>query len=188
MDLGAAGAAPLAAITAMSALDTFELSEGDTVLVVGANGGVGSLAAHAGATVIAPGLPEDEDYLRELDVGEVLERDADVAALVREGYPNGIDALLDCVSYDTEGFNTYAATLKDDGRGASSNGAAGDGPGRHNVMAVPSPENLERLGRLLEDGTLRVPIQNTYGLDEAGEALRALGTEHTQGKRASQAT
>jgi NADPH:quinone reductase len=192
VNLGAAGAAPLAAITAMSALDALELSEGDTVLVVGANGGVGSfavqLAAHAGVTVIAPGLPEDEDYLRELGVGKVLKRDADVAALVRERYPDGIDALLDCVSYDTEGFNTYAATLKDDGRGASSNGAAGDGPGRHNVMAVPSPENLERLGRLLENGTLRVPIQNTYGLDEAGEALRALGTGHTQGKRAIQVT
>jgi NADPH:quinone reductase-like Zn-dependent oxidoreductase len=53
-------------------------------------------------------------------------------------------------------------------------------------MAVPSPENLERLGRLLEAGTLRVPIQHTYGLGQAGEALGALGTEHTQGKRAIQ--
>jgi NADPH:quinone reductase-like Zn-dependent oxidoreductase len=53
-------------------------------------------------------------------------------------------------------------------------------------MAVPSPENLERLGRLLEAGTLRVPIQSTYGLDQAGDALGALGTEHTQGKLAIQ--
>jgi NADPH:quinone reductase-like Zn-dependent oxidoreductase len=53
---------------------------------------------------------------------------------------------------------------------------------------VPSPENLERLGRLLEDGTLRVPIQNTYGLDQAGGALQALGTAHTQGKHAIQVT
>jgi hypothetical protein len=33
-------------------------------------------------------------------------------------------------------------------------------------------------------GTLRVPIQWTYEFDQAGEALRALSTEHTQGKRA----
>ena len=66
--------------------------------------------------------------------------------------------------------------------------AAGDGPGRTNVMAVPTPENLERLGRLLEAGTLRAPIQSTYGLDQAGEALRALGTAHTQGKLGIQVT
>jgi hypothetical protein len=49
-------------------------------------------------------------------------------------------------------------------------------------MAVPTPDILERLGRLLEAGTLRVPLQNTYGLDQAGEGLRALDTAHTQGK------
>ena len=188
--LAAAGAAPWAGITALAALDALELSEGDTILVIGANGGVGSfavqLAAHAGATVIAPGLPEDEEYLREIGVDELLERDVDVAALVHKRYPEGIEALLDLVSYAPEGFDTHAEALKDDGRGASSLSAAGEGSGRHNVGAVPSPENLERLGRLLEAGTLRVPIQSTYGLDQAGEALGALGTEHTQGKLAIQ--
>jgi NADPH:quinone reductase len=188
VELAAAGAAPLAAITAMAALDALGVSEGDTVLVVGANGGVGSffvqLAAKAGATLIAPALPEDEDYLRDLGVSEVLDRDAEIAALVRERYPEGIDALLDLVSYTPEGFDTHATVLKGDGRGASPLSAAGEGSGRHNVGAVPSPENLERLGRLLESGALRVPIQHTYSLDQAGDALRALGTEHTQGKRA----
>src|SRR5215204_1003159 len=74
VDMAAAGASPLAAITAMTALDALGVSEGDTVLVVGANGGVGSfavqLAANAGATMIAPGLPEDEDYLRDLGISE----------------------------------------------------------------------------------------------------------------------
>ena len=40
--------------------------------------------------------------------------------------------------------------------------AAGDGPGRTNVMAVPTAENLERLAGLLADGALRVPIQDSY--------------------------
>jgi hypothetical protein len=64
LDLATAGAAPLAGIAAIMAIDALELSEGDTVLIVGATGGVGSLAvqlaARAGATVVAPGLPDDE--------------------------------------------------------------------------------------------------------------------------------
>jgi NADPH:quinone reductase len=188
IDAASAGAAPMAAITALSALDALGVSEGDTVLIVGANGGVGSfavqLAADAGATVIAPALPEDEEYLSELGVSEVLDRDADVAALVHERYPEGIEALLDLVSYAPEGFDTHAEVLHDDGRGASSLSAAGEGSERHNVGAVPSPENLQRLARLLEAGMLRVPIQQTYELEQAAEALHALATEHTQGKRA----
>src|SRR5215213_1985076 len=188
IDTASAGAAPLAAITALAALDALGVSEGDTVLIVGANGGVGSfavqLADEAGATVIAPALPEDEEYLRELGVSEVLDREADVAALVHERYPEGIEALLDLVSYAPEGFDTHAEVLHDDGRGASPLSAAGEGSERHNVGAVPSPENLQRLARLLEAGTLRVPIQQTYELEQADEALHALATEHTQGKRA----
>jgi NADPH2:quinone reductase len=188
----AAGAAAWAGITALSALDALGVSEGDTVLVIGANGGVGSfavqLAANAGATVIAPALPEDADYLRDLGVSEILERDADIAALVHERYPEGIEALLDLVSYAPEGFDTHAEVLKDDGRGASPLSAAGEGSGRHNVGAMPTAENLERLAQLLEAGALRVPIQQTYELDQAGEALQALGTTHTQGKLAIQVT
>src|SRR5215211_2787831 len=185
-DVDTASAAALAAITALSALDALGVSEGDTVLIVGANGGVGSfavqLATEAGATVIAPALPEDEEYLRELGVSEVLDRDSDVAALVHERYPDGIEALLDLVSYAPEGFDTHAEVLKDDGRGASPLSAAGEGSERHNVGAVPSQENLQRLARLLEARTLWVPVQRTYELEQAGEGLRALATEHTQGK------
>jgi hypothetical protein len=101
----------------------------------------------------------------------------------RASYPQGIEALLDLVSYAPEGFDTHAEVLHDDGRGASSLSAAGEGSERHNVGAVPSPENLQRLARLLEAGTLRVPIQRTYELDQAPDALRTLASDHTQGKR-----
>ena len=137
----------------MTAVDALALSEGDTVLVVGATGGVGSLAvqlaARAGATVVAPALPEDEEYLRGLGVGELLDRDVDVAAAVRERHPGGVDALLDLVSYAPGAFD---AALADGARVASPNGAAGDGPGRTNVMSVASTENLARVAQLLEDG------------------------------------
>ena len=58
VDTDAAGAAALAAVTAILCVDALELTRGDTVLIAGATGGVGSaavqLAAASGATVIAP--------------------------------------------------------------------------------------------------------------------------------------
>ena len=109
------------------------------LLVAGATGGVGSLAvqlaARAGATVIAPALPEDEDYLRGLGVTRRAAARRRLAALVRERYPDGVDALLDLVSYAP---GSYDAALKAGARVASPTGAAGEGPGRTNVMAAPT--------------------------------------------------
>jgi NADPH:quinone reductase-like Zn-dependent oxidoreductase len=183
VDFATAGAAPLAAITALAALDALELSDSSTVLVVGASGGVGSffvqLAATAGAHVIAPALPEDLEYLSGLGAGEVLDRNADVAAQIRERFPDGVDGLLDLVS-----STPNASVLKPGGRLASALGAAGEGSGRTNLIASPTTSNLERLAQLLEAGTLRVPFQGTYPLEQAGTALEALPTTHTQGKLA----
>ena len=185
IDLTRAGAAPLAGITATNAIDALALAQGDTLLIVGATGGVGSfalqLATAAGATVIAPALPEDEDYLRALGVTDVLPRAGDVAAAVRQRYPDGVDALLDTVSY-TPG--AYDAALKDGARVASTNNAAGEGPGRSNLMATPTTDNLQRLAHLLDTGALQVHIQQTYPLDQAAAAMNALATTHTRGKLA----
>jgi NADPH:quinone reductase-like Zn-dependent oxidoreductase len=159
VDLAQAGAAPLAGVTALAIHDALGLGQGSTVLMIGANGGVGTiavqLAAKAGATVIAPGLPEDHDYLRGLGVAEVLDRNGDIPAEVRE---------------------------RD--RTASSAGAAGEGPGRTNVMAVPAAATLDRLAGLLADGSLTVPIQASYPLAQVDQALKTLGGQHTQGKLA----
>jgi NADPH:quinone reductase len=185
VDLATAGAAPLAGIAAIMAIDSLELSDGDTVLIVGATGGVGSLAvqlaATAGATVVAPALPEDETHLRELGVSEVLPRDGDLAGAARERHPDGFDAVLDLVNYAP---GVPATLAKEGGRVASPTGAAGEGPGRTMIMAAPTHENLERLARLLADGALRVPIQATHELAQAPDALAALPTTHTQGKGA----
>jgi NADPH:quinone reductase len=181
VDVALAGAAPVAALNATAAFDALALSEGDSLLVVGATGGVGSffvqLAASAGAKVIAPALPEDHDYLRGLGVGELLDRNAELGAQVGAAYPNGVDAVFDVVSQAPD-----ASLLKGGGRLASPLGAAGEGPGRFNVMSEPTPANLQRLAGFLEAGTLRVPVQRTYSLEQAGEALQALPTAHTQGK------
>jgi NADPH:quinone reductase-like Zn-dependent oxidoreductase len=50
------------------------------------------------------------------------------------------------------------------------------------VRAVPSTENLQRLARFLEQGTITIPIQQTYPLKEAEDALQARVARHTQGK------
>ena len=189
VELATAAVAPLAGIAAIAAIDALELSEGDTLLVVGATGGVGSfavqLAARAGATVLAPALPEDEQLLRDLGVSDVLARDGDVTAAIRERHPGGVDAVLDLVSYAPGVFDS---AVKSGGRIVSTNGAAGDGPGRTNAMAAPTRENLDRIGLLLADGTLRAHVQATYDLAQAGEALGALRTNHTQGKLAIRVT
>ncbi len=185
LDLAAAGAAPLAGIAALAAIDALALSEGNTILIVGATGGVGSfavqLAARAGASVIAPALPEDADYLRNLGASEHPDRDGEIVAAVRERHPDGVDALLDLVSYAPGAFD---GALKDGARIASSNGAAGEGTGRTNVMAVPSEDNLRRLAALLDDGTLQVHIHDTFELDRAADAMQVLATEHVRGKLA----
>jgi NADPH:quinone reductase-like Zn-dependent oxidoreductase len=181
LDFAHAGTAPLSGISAIAALDALAPAEGENVLVIGAAGGVGSffvqLASATGANVIAPALPEDYEYLRELGGVELIDRSADVAAAVREAHPDGVDAILDLVSPTPE-----ASLLNEGGRLASTLGAAGEGPGRFNLMAEPTPANLQRVAQLLEDGTLVVRIQRSYRLEQAGEALQALPTTHTQGK------
>jgi NADPH2:quinone reductase len=127
VDLATAGAAPLVAITAISAIDALALDQGDRLLVVSATGGVGSAAVQlAAATVIAPALAEDEPYLRALGAADILPRDGDLAATVRERYPDGVDALLDNVSCMPGAYDT---AVKAGARVASPNNAAGEAPG-----------------------------------------------------------
>ncbi|MFJ8539696.1 NADP-dependent oxidoreductase [Streptomyces sp. NPDC093591] len=184
LDTATAGVAALAATTAVMAVDALDLMPGDSVLVVGATGGVGGIAVQlaraARATVLAPGLPEDEEYLRGLGVSEVLPRGDDVIAAVRERRPGGVDALLDAVTaYE---ITPFAEAVRDGGRIASPTDAAGYGPGRTNVTHGPCTEILGRVARHLVDGTITIPLQESHDLADAAEALRALTTRHTRGK------
>jgi hypothetical protein len=101
--------------------------------------------------------------------------------------PGIVDAPLDLVSYTPEDFDAYAA-LKPGGRGASPNSAAATRRGAPTVWRRRTRRTWQLLGQLLDDGALRVPIQSTYGLDRAGEALRAFGATHTQGELGLQMT
>ncbi|AXG82200.1 NADP-dependent oxidoreductase [Streptomyces paludis] len=184
VDTVTAGAAGLAAVTAVMTFDALDLRPGQTLAVVGATGGVGGMVAQlaraAGAVVVAPGLSEDETYLHGLGVTAVLPRGGDVVAVVRERYPEGVDALVDAVtSYRP---TPYASAVGDGGRIASPTGAAGEGRGRTNIVHAPTAGILRRVALYLEDGTITVTVGRTFALSEAPEALRALTGGHTRGK------
>jgi len=165
-----AGAAPLAGITALLCVEAVQLQGGERVLIVGATGGVGAfavqLAAKAGASVIAPALAEDREYLEGLGAAEVPERGA---------LPERVDAVIDLVSFTPDDFAANQAALREGGRSASP--TAGD------IMALSDPSAIGRLARAIDEQDLQVPIQRTYAFDELGEALAALG-DHKRGKLA----
>ena len=185
VDVETAGAAGFAPSAAVAAVDAIAPQPGEIVLVVGATGGVGTVAVQllraAGATVVAPALPEDEAYLRDVGVAELVSREGDVVVAVRSRYPDGVDALIDLVSYAP---GTYDGALADGGRVASTLNAAGEGPGRTNVDVAPARDTLGRVARLLADGSLKLPITATYELTDAATALADLRNEHTRGKLA----
>jgi NADPH2:quinone reductase len=78
---------------------TAKVKPGQTILVHGANGGVGTtlvqLALHHGVRVIGTASPRHHEALRELGVIPVDYNDPDLGARVRELAPNGVDAVFD---------------------------------------------------------------------------------------------
>jgi NADPH:quinone reductase-like Zn-dependent oxidoreductase len=76
-----------------------QVRPGQTILVHGANGGVGTtlvqLARHAGVRVIGTSSPRHHDALRELGVLPLDYNAPDLAARVRELAPEGVDAVFD---------------------------------------------------------------------------------------------
>ncbi|MGH9060597.1 MAG: alcohol dehydrogenase catalytic domain-containing protein, partial [Acidimicrobiales bacterium] len=78
---------------------------GQTVLVLGASGGVGTilvqLARHAGARVIGTAAPRHHEALRAMGVEPIDYRVPDLATKVRELAPDGVDAVFDHLGGDS---------------------------------------------------------------------------------------
>jgi len=92
-------------ITAWQMLhDVARVRPGQTIVVLGANGGVGSilvqLARHAGVTVIGTASPAHHDLVRGLGATPVDYRDPDLYARIRQLAPDGVDAVFDHVGGD----------------------------------------------------------------------------------------
>ncbi len=126
---------------------------------------------------IAAALPEDQVYLRGLGVAELIDRNAELATTVSATHPEGVDAMLDLATFAPD-----ASPLKDGGCLASPLGAAGEGPGRFNVMAQSTPENLKRLAELIDDGTLGVPASRAFDSIAQPRRCRHSRPQHIQGK------
>jgi len=184
IELTSAGALPLAGLTAEQLLDAAGVSEGDTVLVHAASGGVGSfavqLAALRGARVIGTASEANHQYVRGLGAEPVSYGDG-LIGNVRAVAPDGVDAVIDLV-----GGDALAATpqlLRERGRVASVIEAdTVKNLGGTYVFVHPDAAMLSRLLQLVADGALKVEIAQTFPLEQAGEALAAVKDGHTHGK------
>ena len=170
-----------------------QVAEGETVLLNGAAGGVGlyaaQLATHRGARVLGTALPGDHDILREMGI-EPFDFREDVAGWVREQAPDGVDAVLDAVGAPPV-LDLSLSVAKDKGRVATlvpSPAAAergivqlGFGDGADPGTELRAAARLD-LVRGVEEGWLRVVIAETFPLDRAGDAHRAMVTPHGAGK------
>ena len=186
---GDAASLGVAGTTAMSAVEAVGPDAGDAVLVVGATGGVGSFAVQLlrerGAAPIATIRPGDDAFVTDLGAADTADYTIDVAAQVRERYPNGVDGVIDAVNRDAEAFGAMVALVKPGGRAVSVVGAAGEATDIGGVTVANAggdPGHLGALAALVRDGKLRVPIKKTYALDEAAQALVDFVNEHTVGK------
>ncbi len=184
-----AGTVGVAATTAMSAVSAIDPSEGATVLIVGATGGVGTfaiqLAAARGAHVVASVMPGDEDVVTALGAAETVDYSKDLIGAVRDRYPDGIDAVIDLVYRDPGGFGALVGLVRAGGRAASALGGARDATEIGEVQvqnAGGDPSHLGALASLIEEGTLKAAIQRTYPLADAAQALADSTNHHTVGK------
>ena len=184
-----AGSLGVAGTTAMSAVEAVDPAAGATVLIVGATGGVGAfaiqLAAARGAHVIASVRSGDEDFVTGLGAAETVDYTGDLAAAVRDRYPDGVDAAIDLVNRDPAGFAALVGLVRDGGSAASAVGGAGEATeiGGVSVANVGGdPSHLAALGVLVAAGTLRAAIQRTYRLADAAQALTDFTNGHTVGK------
>jgi NADPH2:quinone reductase len=173
-------------------VDAVDIREDETILIVGATGGVGSyaiqLAARRGARVIATARRSNKALVRELGAAETIDHTTeDLVAAVRTAHPGGIDAVIDVAS-DREAFGRISTLVNNSGRLASSvyaadvEGLARRGIRATNVSMQPDARRLGELSRMVDAGELSVRLDRTYTLEKAPEALEERRTGHVRGK------
>jgi NADPH:quinone reductase-like Zn-dependent oxidoreductase len=184
-----AASVPVVAVTAWQMLfDRAHVSAGQTVLVHGAAGNVGAyavqLARWAGARVIAVAGGDDAGYLRGLGAAEII----DFRTQRFDELVSGVDAVIDTVGGDTQ--DRSFAVIKPGGMLVSSFSQPSEAlAAKHAVRTayfivdVPAAQ-LERIARLIDDGTLKVDLGVVLSLADARKAHEMLaGTlPHPRGK------
>ncbi len=167
----------------MSCLATVPIGTGDTVLIGGASGSVGLIAAQlakaAGARVIGSASARNAEFVRSLGA-EPVEYGEGLADRVRE--LGTITAVND--AHGREALDAGVALgVPVDRMVAIAAYAALEELGVHNVeRAARTPENLAKLGAEIAAGRVTVPIAGTFPLDEIQAAYAALEAPHAPGK------
>jgi NADPH:quinone reductase-like Zn-dependent oxidoreductase len=180
-----AGALNVAGATAFAAVRAVALAEGDTVVVSGAAGGVGSLAVQlarrAGAAVIGLASPANHGWLAGHGVIPVAYGDG-VAGRIRQA-AGQVDAFIDTfgagyvelaleLGVEPSRIDTIANFEAPAKFGVKADGnAVGAGAG-----------TLAELAGLIADGQLELPIAATFPLSQVQDAYRRLASGHILGK------
>lgn len=179
-----AGALSASGQTAHTALERLGAKSGETILIHGAAGGVGSMAVQLarlrGLRVIGTGSEQNQEYLRALGAIPVVYGEGELDRL-REAAPDGID-----LAFDTAGHGNLriAAELVAD---RDRIGSIVEPPLAAELGAqwLTSDRSARRLRELLDlcaRGQLRVTVRSEYSLDDAANAHREVAVGHGRGK------
>ena len=182
-----ASSIPLAALTAWQALfDGAKLSAGQTVLIHGAAGGVGTFAVQfakmKGARVIATASKRNHDFLRSLGADELI----DYNTTKFEDVVHDVDVVLDTITGETADRSygvikkggVYVSILAP----PSQEKAAAHGVRTHHTFVQPNVEQLNEIAKLVDSGKLELTIEKVFPLAEARAAQELNAQGHTRGK------
>ena len=183
---------PATALTALQGIDNaLRIKQGDTLIIHGASGGVGTLAVQfakwRGARVFATASGTDgAELVRDLGADEAIDgRQGDITAAIRRFAPDGVDAVFALAG--GEPLERCLDALRSDGRLAYPNGVEPEPlkrPGLRVVSydAVADVGELELLNEAIEATRLRVVIAAEYPLGQAAKAHERLEAGHVLGK------
>jgi len=183
----AAGALFVAGVTAYAAVRAVGVSPGDTLVVSGAAGGVGSIAVQLArrgvGTVIGLASEPNHEWLR--DHGAIpVSYGAGVADGIRAVAGERVDAFVDTygggyvkLAVEKLGVAPERIDTIIDRAAAQEYGAKTEAS-----AAGSSPEVLAELAALINRGELEVPIAKVFALEDVREAYRELERRHTRGK------
>ncbi|MFJ2672687.1 NADP-dependent oxidoreductase [Streptomyces sp. NPDC087525] len=186
-----AAALPVAGETAARVLDELALREGETLLLHGAAGAVGSVAAQLatarGAIVIGTASPANHEYVRSLGAVPVTYGDG-LVERVRSVAPQGVDAVFDAAgmgalpdSIELRGGTTdRIVTIAD--QAAAELGVPFSAGMSGGAVAGRKHAGLAENARLAAEGALRLRIAGTYPLAEAAQAQQTSEEGHARGK------
>jgi NADPH:quinone reductase-like Zn-dependent oxidoreductase len=180
---------PLAGLTAFQSLIVAgRLQAGQTVLILGASGGVGTMAIQIakekGAFVIGVASEKNHDYMKDLGADHALDyQGTDLADEAKQIAPEGVHLIFDAASGQT--LVRSLGALKPGGRLVSILNQGKNLPQGIDfkyVFVEPNSVQLTALAELAEEGKLKVIISAEYSLEQTAEAMRAVETQHTRGK------